>query len=273
MNINEIIKASQKIKEYPDSHGYEEEEVKKIKEIEKSMTEHFVKMSQTFDVIKEITENLRLSMEPVLRAAAEFNERVHELSYFSEYGWFIGFNVFDELRIVDLFDLIKTGDSQKVDEFFLDWFDSNKKSVFSYFVNQYPNRRSQFYELEMGFKHQLYSSVIILSYSITDGITNEILRFGFFNTEEVEGEYNLRIKGSIDKQQGLLNSISSQFLKKRNELTRHYKLSKDVIPKNSYNRHLVIHGHSFEYGNKINAVRALLLLDFTISLLERLKNE
>ncbi len=274
MNINEIIKASQKIKEYPDSHGYEEEEVKKIKEIEKSMTEHLVKMSQSFEVIKEITENFRLSMEPALRAAAEFNERVHELSYFSEYGWFIGFNVFDELRIVDLFDLIKTGDSQKVDEFFLNWFDSNKKSVFSYFVNQYPNRRAQFYELEKGFKHQLYSSVIILSYSVTDGITNEILGFGFFDPDKknkFQGEFNLKIKGSIDEQQGLLNSISSQFLKKRNELTRHYKLSKDVIPQNSYNRHLVIHGHSFEYGNKINAVRALLLLDFTISLLERLK--
>jgi hypothetical protein len=276
MNINEIIKASQKIKDYPESHGYEEDEVKKIKEIEKSMTEHLVKMSQTFDVIKEITEKLRLSIETGLESIAEFNKRLPELSYFSEFGWYIGFNVFDELKMVDLFDLIKTGDSQKVDEFFLNWFDSNKKSVFSYFVNQYPNRRSQFYELEMGFKHQLYSSVIILSYSITDGITNEILGFGFFDPDKknkFQGEFNLKIKGSIDEQQGLLNSISSQFLKKRYELTRYYNLSEDVIPKNSYNRHLVIHGHSFEYGNKINAVRALLLLDFTISLLERLKKK
>jgi len=81
----------------------------------------------------------------------------------------------------------------------------------------------------------------------------------------------LKIKGHIDKETGLLNSISSQFLKKRNELTRHYDKKDLSFSKNSYNRHLVIHGHSIDYGTKINAVRALLLLDFTIYLLDCLK--
>jgi hypothetical protein len=265
VKVKDIQIAIQKIKDFPETHGYTEEEAKEIEEFEKTMTEFSVKISKVFN---EINEQLRKAFEPAQKAIIEFNKRVTELSYFSEYGWFVGFNIFDDLKMADLFNLIKIKDSHKVDEFFVDWFEKNKKNVFDYFINQHPKRKSQFNELEKGFKHQLYSSVIILSYSITDGITNETIGCGFFDTEKIQGEHNLIIKGHIDKKDGLLNAISSQFLKKRNELTKHYDTKKHILPKDSYNRHLVVHGHSFEYGNKINAVRALLLLDFTIYLLE-----
>lgn len=40
--------------------------------------------------------------------------------------------------------------------------------------------------------------------------------------------------------------------------------SKDyIVPdRSSNNRHLVLHGHSYNYGNKKNAIKAILLLDF-----------
>ena len=221
MKVKDLRIAIEKIKNHPYTHGYSEEEVKEVEEFNRTMTVFSDNISKVFT---EISENLRKAIEPAQRAIAEFNKRVTELSYFSDYGWFVGFNIFDDYKMADLFRLIKINDSQKVDDFFVDWFEKNKTTVFNYFISQHPKRKAQFSELEKGYKHKLYSSVIILAYSLTDGITNEVLGCGFFDTEKIEGEKvkALKIKGHIDKETGLLNSISSQFLKKRNELTRHY---------------------------------------------------
>lgn len=267
MKVKDIIIATQRIKDYPDSHGYSEAEVRDIQEFNIKMDEFSSKIQRS---IVQVAEKLKQAWEPAQKAVEEINRRLIELSYFSEYGWLIGFNVFRNYPLSEIFRVSRLQDKEKVDEFFLNLFNENEEYLFRYFIKKHSKRESQFLELKKGYKHQLYSSVVILAYSIADGITNETLGFGFFDTKEGKGsdERTLKVKLHIDKDSGLLNSIASHALTKRNEINRYYDVKNHPIPIDSYNRHLVIHGHSYNYGSRINAVRAILMLDFVIYLFD-----
>jgi hypothetical protein len=61
-----------------------------------------------------------------------------------------------------------------------------------------------------------------------------------------------------------------------NEITMYSKNEKfkDLASRTtSYNRHLIMHGHSFNYGCKKNALRAILLLDFICYFIELSRSE
>jgi hypothetical protein len=145
-------------------------------------------------------------------------------------------------------------------------FPKSKKFIFKIILEKIPHRQQILTEIEQCYKRKLYSSVVTLCYTQVDGICNEKLNYGFFDTDNKT--HDLKIQ-SLELKPNLSTKIASQVKEPKNEFSRYVR--KDIQDRtfelNSFNRHLVLHGHSIYYGTEKNAIRAILLLDFVCALL------
>jgi hypothetical protein len=97
---------------------------------------------------------------------------------------------------------------------------------------------------------------------------NETWKIGFFDNDK-QTNYELKIKKLNTKKESFTKSIINQLGEPRNEINRKSNDPKYQIKENkenSINRHLIIHGHSKFHGNRQNAIRAILLLEFICDL-------
>ncbi len=139
-----------------------------------------------------------------------------------------------------------------------------KKSLLKFF----PERRKIINEIFFCFNEKQYSAVINLVYSTVEGIIynhfNQAL-WGYDNKNKKSRFESLRDKYNI---KGISNSIHKR-LSDRGEINRDVK--QDILNRNvdikSNNRHLVLHGQSYLYGTKGNAIKAILLFDFVNELI------
>ncbi|HSB92801.1 MAG TPA: hypothetical protein VLC28_06765 [Flavitalea sp.] len=122
-------------------------------------------------------------------------------------------------------------------------------------------------EIFFCYKNKQYSAVIALAYSTAEGIVLEVFDQGFWG-----GYKESTKKTNFDTLQerqlsGVLNLFKKRF-NNRGEINRHINKNSEA-PQDSNNRHLVLHGQSFKYGTKMNAIKAILLLDFICELVYR----
>jgi hypothetical protein len=255
-SISELKAALLKVNQYPNSHGFNDDELKKIIDFKNKLEEfnsflnesYFYKVTQSF-------KNLKIAFDI-------FNERHKHFSEFTKYGWYVSPNIFRELDIEEYsytIDSLNLKKEIEISNLLSSNFERNKILIFDEIIEFLPNRKDIVSEIYKAYESEYYFACINLCYAQTDGISNEFFNYGFFDTEDKE----LKIKSYVFNQ-SLSSYIASQLKQDRNEITRYVK--KEVDDKSfdagSYNRHLVLHGHSLRYGTKLNAVRAVLLLDF-----------
>lgn len=105
-----------------------------------------------------------------------------------------------------------------------------------------------------------------LAYTQADGICNDIFGNGFFDTSKDGNDFQLTTWNKL-KGMEFNHSISvvEQLEIRNNEISAYTKEGRYLDPevrRTSFNRHLVLHGHSKEFGTRENALRAICLLDF-----------
>jgi hypothetical protein len=74
---------------------------------------------------------------------------------------------------------------------------------------------------------------------------------------------------ALNPNESFAGKIAGQLKEPRNEISRYVKdeIKNRTFKLDSFNRHLVLHGHSIHYGTQKNAIRAILLLDFVCALM------
>lgn len=112
------------------------------------------------------------------------------------------------------------------------------------------------------FSRKVYSAMITLTLSQVDGLMKEITKAIGFYASHPESK-----KDNPNRMKYLDNKFSVDFFSVFEILNvdnRHdYELFKrDVVDMTCFNRHSILHGESFEFGHRINALKALLLLSF-----------
>ena len=151
-------------------------------------------------------------------------------------------------------------------------FDKRVNEIIENLVISFPERAHLFNEIKQLYRNEYYHSLITLCYSQVDGISNNVFGIGFFDTENKEKQFSLKLPSNlIFDEDSLIAIISKQLNLPKNEITKYTKDGSFTKGNklSSFNRHFVMHGHSYNYGNKKNAIRAILLLDF----IEWLANE
>ncbi len=246
-----------------EDHGFGEAEVERLLKIEKELADSFkpiqenlIKINSTIENgLKAFVETLRIIAEPIFRS----------LFRASEYGWYLSPKAISKYPISQLTELLKQDDLSELEKSILNDADNLAKTTIENAIITFPDRKHVLLEILDCYNKKLYFATINLSYSQTDGICNEVWGFGFFD-KTGKPEYKLKTHVEFQNyQDGLATIFSEQLSAKSNEVTMHSDTFKSNFPdkiSSSFNRHLVQHGHSINYGNQSNAIRAILLIDF-----------
>lgn len=270
MNLKELEKALNEIEKSPNNHGYSDEVVKEVLELKESLDEIVIRFKPAIENLNFAIQQIQKSFNVIREYSAVFESNIEKLEYFRNQNWFIGLNLLEEISISEIFELISENDSIKTEKYFIRLFEDNMDNLFDSFTEIFPDRATNFLELKKSYTNCNYSSVVLLSYSLTDGITNSVLGKDFFTANKInENRYELIINEYLKQDLNFFNKIYLQFTLERNEMTKHYGKNPKDAPTDSINRHLTVHGHSFNFGSKSNAVRAIFLLNFVINVFRK----
>jgi hypothetical protein len=191
--------------------------------------------------------------------------------------WYLSPRVFDEISIIEISEFIKKKDQTEWELLIINEAEKLIPVIIQNCSQNFETRRSIFEEIEKAFENEMYHSVVVLAYTQADGICNDNFQNGFFDKELISSDQKKkRKKNPTDYQLTTYRKIKNfemnhsisvveqlDFIS--NEITAYSdqgKLLDPDIRKTSFNRHLVLHGHSKEFGTKVNALRAICLLDF-----------
>lgn len=211
----------------------------------KKMFDKINELSRIFSESFKKTSELLKNREPVF---------IKEDWYISEYFW-KDFNLIEMYRISP-----KELESQLVTI-----FDKEFNVIKDTLISNHPERRMIIEELFKSYKNKHFHSVILLSYSIADGISKEKFELNFWGYSNDKDSTNSGIISETIESESVLNLVQRR-LNNRGELTLRGKSIPKEKKNSSYNRHCVVHGESYLYGTKTNAVKSIFLLDFVSSL-------
>ncbi len=218
--------------------------------------------------IQNLSKNIAVGFGNYIQTLQDFHLKVDSgllslTKEMSKRGWYLSPEALNGLEISDIIDGISlTRFENKLVEDSTNFLPNLIKTL----SDQFPKRKSILCEIERSFRQDMYSSVICLSYTQADGICNEAWGIGCFDKDK-NRSYELKVFRKLENMElGFISIFAQQLnIEDKNEITMHSccdELKNEQKRKNSFNRHLILHGHSIGYGTKTNAVRALYLLDF-----------
>jgi len=246
------------------NHDFSESEVKRIREVAKDISELNEKISFR---MKEIHNNFTKGIEAIQKVFSYYGAPVFQnLKLASEIGWYISPKIIAEDKLGKLSELLTPKKLSQFENLIFKKGDKLVPIILNECSVSFPHRASIYKELGKLYKTKNYHALIALAYAQADGMCNEKWKVAFFDREKIEKVHQLKLIKKLSTTENSVSSmISNQLDICYNEITM-WSESSELKDKqrrqSSFNRHLVIHGHSFNFGTKMNALRSFYLLDF-----------
>ena len=252
------------------NHGYSPEVVSELLKVEAELKESIKKMRKSFSLI----ERTFICAAEVFQAVIyqEFSPAVFALQDASAKGWYISP---DAIRKYGIKQMKRWGaDIKYFERTILKDFNLLQSDIFLKCISEFPHRKIFFKEILKNFKSRNYNSAILLAYSQLDGMCTDAWGFSFFGKEEVvKKDFQLKAHLHINEMDlGIISLFADQLGFKYNEITLYAKNFDQQKSETTFNRHHVMHGHSLYYGTRLNAIRAILALDFVRYFIQFVKN-
>ena len=268
-SVSYVINALKEIHEAQD-HEYPPEEVERLLLIEKELAIVTGRLKEQAEIFQSRIDDISRVLGAVVELIAEPTFKL--ICRVSEFGWYLSPKVVNEFPLYQLDYLLQQENLLELETFIIK--DSSRliEDTLNETIQAYPDRKKVLLEIQKCFENEFYSATITLAYSQVDGMCDEVFGFGFFDKNKIGSDYKLK---TYEKFENLNNSLITLFCKqlsiKENEITMYskpIKCNSSDKAKASFNRHLVLHGYSYDYGNKKNAVRAILMVGFLLFLKE-----
>ena len=244
------------------NHSFNEDEVKKLLEFEENNRKQKKVLQKSLSINFQKTQDRIESLKLFIKNS--IHEHLNEVKNIATIGWYISPTLVSKLSLSEINYYTQKENLNKFEKKIIEQADEHIPSIIKNCTSLFPERKPIFEEIFKLYQSKSYYSIINTCYSQADGMCNSIWNFGFFDKERPK--YELKSKDIFMENNGQMSSFFAQQLEiNQNEITIN---SKDKIFNNielkvkSYNRHLVLHGHSVDYGTKVNAIRAIYLLDF-----------
>lgn len=222
------------------------------------------KLQKAFEVPSwaKMAQQINELTELIPEALGLFHE---SFSLLSEQGWYVSPRIFDEIPPSKVSFYLKSENANEFEDYIIQEMETILPKIIDDCQKSFPNRNDIIEEIQKSYNHGYYSAVVALCYTQADGISNDLFGVGFFDKDQNDG-YKLKSYQKLRKLEfnhsiGIIKQLGIS----TNEITAYSNrkdLQQEDKKKVSFNRHLVLHGHSTEYGTKINAVRAICILDF-----------
>jgi hypothetical protein len=215
-----------------------------------------------FENTRYVFENFEKSIkEPLKKFRDSIDAFKNRNPIFINEDWYLSEDVWLKFSLPEIYSI----NPIELEKLLIKEFEKNKTTIKDRILRNHTERTLIINELFESYKRKHYFSVVTLAYSIIDGISKEKFGINFWG-------YDKGPKMSKSSQISHLVEPDSVFeiitksLKNRGEISCHIKdVSTDKIP-HSNNRHFVMHGESYLYGNKTNALKSIFMLDFISSL-------
>jgi len=178
-------------------------------------------------------------------------------------GWFI-FDI-----VLHQEGLIHTN-STKQDEYMKDYISSNINIIRQILIDTYPNRKQQIEDAFQAHENKLYFCSIPTFLAIAEGIGQDLYNISIFAKEQKAPKTRKLLK-KIEKADDFTQA-SYTSLYESSKITESIK-NPTNIEKTRLNRHLIMHGISDNYGNKINSLKTISLVFYIHNSLNFLSSE
>lgn len=180
---------------------------------------------------------------------------------FVDEDWYLSEEVWLKFSLPEIY----TISPSQLEKLLIKKFEKDKNSIRDRIISNHIERSSIIMELFKSYNSKNYYSVVLISYSIIDGISKKKFGINFWGFNNELNSPNSRELLSLVEPDSLFNIIEKR-LKNRGEISKQNKHIPKIEKPYSNNRHCVIHGESYLYGNKTNAVKSILMIDFITSL-------
>jgi hypothetical protein len=220
--------------------------------IDKSL---FESISKSFKVYEEQLKKVAESLQKTLEIIKLRNP------VFIEEDWYLSEEVWLKFSLSEIYSITPN----QLEKLLEKEFNIDSGTIKERIISKHPERNSIVEEIFKSYKRKHFYSVVILSYSFIDGISKKKFGINFWGYDKKLKETKSETISSLVTQDSLFNLIQKR-LKNRGQMNlQDLDIPKENIPY-SNNRHFVVHGESYLYGNKINALKSILMIDFVSSL-------
>lgn len=172
--------------------------------------------------------------------------------------WFISYRF---LTVCDLEHLYYMEKPRGVDRVITSAFEMYKQKCKQGLIRNFKHRSILLNEVFKCYESECFSAVVTLAYSTAEGIVNETFGQKFWGGYDRKTKHILFEK--LRDEHGIKGFLRMHYkrLSFRGIINQDSEKIKESVD-SSNNRHLVLHGQSYKYGNRKNAIKAILLLDF-----------
>jgi hypothetical protein len=180
---------------------------------------------------------------------------LHCIDILLKEGWYID----EDMPIQDLRKIARTfekGDIKLAEKTLLEYLKNNIKKIREDITSTFKDRKIPIEQALDAHCNGLYCLSIPVFLAQVDGISKEITGYGFFDKKNGEPKTKQIYDNCLDSQ-----VIKKAYLSPLAKVTS-YNISEKERCDNflGLNRHMVLHGESFDYGTEVNSYKSLSLL-------------
>ena len=216
----------------------------------------------------DIKESLLIGLEGLSKAFEQIRifhnnlkpEISKNLILIGNKGWFIDIAMPFE-TIDSLGEELNAGNENEVDDFLITYYEEKLLTIEQSIIEKFPTRKHIIQNAMNSHRREEYTLSILSFFAQADGICNEITGHSLFmNKNEIKKYIADKEDDSFSK--ALLSPLTIILPISANKNERKNGMQSD------FNRHLILHGESINYGTKINSLKCISLLNYVAHFLE-----
>jgi hypothetical protein len=258
LNIQELLKPVQAFREFTEQ----------IKNTHTELIKNIAKVNESFKNLNrinaELFQDFSKHISYIGKLIKENCEKTpHSLLLLSRYGWYLDFSC-DIWLPNELSKCLEDNESEKVDEYLINYYSKNLEFIFEELSNQHPTRRIILNEILSAHNQKMYFVTIPCILTQVDGICFDITAKKYF----LKDKSNKWLPEIAAEFSNISNSVVEMYLSpifSQNPINAH---KSDL---NNYpiqlNRHTIIHGVDLNYGNERNSLKCISLLKYVSDIL------
>ncbi|MEQ8416007.1 MAG: hypothetical protein RIB71_16120 [Imperialibacter sp.] len=226
------------------------------------MNDETIKLLQSFS--EQIQKQLKPIQDIALKIGEEFQKTPKSIITLAETGWYLPAD-FHFPTINEIKRLVDNGEIEKADKEMVSIIDEQTNDIRNGLIEKYPHRGDAIRAGIRAHETAEYYLSVPLFFAQTEGICKEVTGHRFFKMKKGNPE---TLQWADTYQKDTVISMLLEPLRIAGETRRVQETNKP----SGLNRHDVLHGDSYDYGqDKVNSYKALSLLNYVGLTLEELK--
>ncbi len=206
--------------------------------------------------------------EPLNKSFLDLHPNTREaLLLLGSHGWFLDL----EMSLPGLWKLkmaLSEGNITEAEDALVEYFEKKITQIEDSIIKRFPHREHLIRAIFKAHRRQEYELSIPLLLAQTDGICKDVVNEYLFI------KHNKKPRTAIYVEQIAADSYRAAILSPLTQ-TLPIGATENERPEDfhSLNRHMVLHGESLDYGNKVNSLKAISLINYVAHVLESEKED